>query len=364
MSQRAQREAAPLFRAASRDPGQSLDPSVRRSLELRTGHDFGRVRVHHDDASADAAGALHANAVTIGRDIFLGKTAAHMSPRERAQLLTHEAVHTLQQRNAGVENFDALPMSKPSDAGESEARAIATQPFHQARVSAITAAPMMQCDLTGSRRAGEGDFRLNLRTESHAGAKSGMSGTIAFHPAATAPDSPNIRLYQAIRLQELSGAVQAWTGTEAPRQSFRTAANPARPNYEAGWGMDVKASAITPRTAAADPAVSPYYRDHWPNATSSQNGSKSGTTITDASLWDYPGSWGRNTIFTFETVAQAANGHVYGTLYWGFTVRDHTAGTVDGEHAAGRAVTLQTTDDAMRLFNEHYRNPGSSTAPP
>lgn len=359
----AQREAAPLFRAASRDPGRSLEPSVRRSLEMRTGHDFGRVRVHHDEASADAAGALDANAVTIGRDIFLGKSAARMSPRERTRLLTHEAVHTLQQRNATVHTFDALPISKPSDAGEREAATIAAAPFHQARVSALASSPMMQCDLTGAHPVDDGEFRIDMVTRSHPGAKSGMSGTIAFTPNATAPDSPNIRLYQAIRYQQLSGAVQRWTGVERGRQNFRTAANPDRPNYEAGWGMDVRVSQATPRTSAADPAVSPFYRDWWPNALDSQNGSKDGTNIQEASLWDFPGSWGRNVIYTFETVAQAQNGYVYGSLYWGFTLRDHEQGTIDTEHAVGRNVTRETTNDAMRLFNEHYRNPGATTAP-
>jgi hypothetical protein len=48
---------------------------------------------------------------------------------------------------------------------------------------------------------------------------------------------------------------------------------------------------------------------------------------------------------------------------WGFTVSDVKKGTITGEHSVGRDVTTATTDEALRRFNQYYRNPGASTAP-
>jgi hypothetical protein len=68
--------------------------------------------------------------------------------------------------------------------------------------------------------------------------------------------------------------------------------------------------------------------------------------------------------FSFETVAKAADtDFVYGTVMWGFTISDASKGVVDHERAVGRNVTLLTTDEAIKKFNEFYRNPGASTAP-
>jgi hypothetical protein len=68
--------------------------------------------------------------------------------------------------------------------------------------------------------------------------------------------------------------------------------------------------------------------------------------------------------FSFETVAQATDtGHIYGSVAWGFTISDASKGEITHEYASGRDVTLATTDEALRRFNEHYRNPGASKAP-
>jgi hypothetical protein len=95
----------------------------------------------------------------------------------------------------------------------------------------------------------------------------------------------------------------------------------------------------------------------------SQDGSKKGKAIQEASLADFPSST-TNTRFTFETAAKATDtGHIYGTVMWGFTISDAAKGVVDTEHAYGRDVTTLTTDKAIEKFNEFYRNTGSSTAP-
>jgi hypothetical protein len=224
-------------------------------------------------------------------------------------------------------------------------------------------APTLQRDLKGPYDVTEGKFTLNLTTESHAGAKSGMSGTIAFKPKATAPDSTRIRLFQALRFEDLTtGKDYVWTGSYAGRTNTETVADPSR-GIAGGWGIDHDPTTATVRTKLADPAVGIYYRDWWPNSSSSQDGAKQGATISDASLWDYPGH-SANMRFSFETVAQAADtGHVYGTIAWGFTISDAAKGKIEHEYASGRDVTLATTDAALRRYNEYYRNPGATTAP-
>ena len=218
-------------------------------------------------------------------------------------------------------------------------------------------------DLKGDHAAKDGTFTLDLETVKAAGGKNGMKGSIKFVPKDTAPDSTNIRLYQAVRDEDLgTGADYVWTGGEAPRNQMQTVAD-ATTGMEAGWFIDHSAAAASKRTKLADPAVSSYYRDYWPNATASQDGSTAGTTKAHASLWDFPGSSG-NRRFSFETVAKATDtGHIYGSVFWGFTIKDASKGEVTDELAYGRNVTLATTDEALRRFNEYYRNPGATTAP-
>jgi hypothetical protein len=355
-------DAASALRSASSERARPLSTEVRSPLQSRFGHDFGRVRVHDGPDSDRAARALGANALTVGRDIYLGQAAESMPRRDAARLLKHEAVHALQQGESEVTRFDGLPVSAPTDAAERQAHAAAHQTYLGSVVWRL-AAPRIQRDLTDKLPVAEGEFRMNMKTEGHPADKNGMSGTITFHPGATAPDATSIRLFQALNLMDLTGAPQKWPGGEADREKFRTTADPSR-NVAAGWGIDVKVSTATPRTAAADPDVSPYYRDYWPNTSSSQDGSKSGATVSDASLWDYPFLRGLDGKFAFETVAKdATGGHVYGSVAWGFTIADHTKGTVNGEYASARSVMTRNTEAALEKFNEYYRNKGASTAP-
>jgi hypothetical protein len=219
-------------------------------------------------------------------------------------------------------------------------------------------------DIVRTEKVREGKFKFDLKTQSNAGAKSGMKGSIEFHPGDTAPDSTSIRLFQAVRLEDLTtGKDYVWTGSESQRNSVQTATDPMRPGIDPGWFVDASYAGISPRTAKADPAISPYYRDYWPNVSSSQDGSKAGSNRKHASLWDYPG-WSKNCRFSFETVAKGTDtGHVYGTVSWGFTISDGAKGTVTNEYGVGRNVMMQTTEEALRRFDEYFRNPGASTAP-
>ena len=280
----AQPPAVDLLRAAAREPSRPLDAAVRQSLEDRLHYDFGHIRVHSGAASDETAVRLGARAYALGRDIHLGAEARALTGGQRDRLLMHEAIHTVQQGGANVMPHDRLTISQPRDAAEIEAARISdalssSRPVAHGLTRMV--APQVQRDLTGPRKSIDGNFDLNLKTESHPGAKSGMSGTIKFKASDKAPDSTSIRLLQIVRNEDLTtGKDYAW---KDDRTKATTAADTTT-GVQPGYFADVKYSAITPRTAKTDAPVSPYYRDYWPNPGSSQDGSKQGKTIAEASL--------------------------------------------------------------------------------
>lgn len=367
---------------------QSLDESVRKSLEENLSYDFSHVRVHQGPASDFAAQHLGARAYTLGRDIYLGAEARNLNRTEHARLLAHEAVHTVQQGGVAVTPQGKLEVSRPTDPAEVEADTIARSairatgqkssrslaqrdqlratPVPQSMISRV-AAPLIQRDLKKDYKAKDGTFTLDLKTESHAGDKNGMSGTIKFNASDKAPDSTNIRLLQIVRNEDLTtGKEYVWSGDDADRNKMMTASNKAR-GIKPGFHVDVlhTPGKPTPRTSAGDPAVSPYYQDYVDKGSPAVNysGSKKGKTIKEASLWDYPGSFGERR-FSFETTAKAADtGYIFASIHWGFTISDASKGKVEKEHADVHRGQSTTFSAAVSEFNKFYKNPGASTAP-
>ncbi|MDY0048593.1 MAG: DUF4157 domain-containing protein [Thauera propionica] len=370
---------ANLLERAASESAESMPNALQHRMQARFGHDFGHVRIHAGPASAAAAEALGARAYTVGRDVHLGREVPALPPDERQQLLAHEAIHTAQQGAGEVHPSDALSVSHPDDAAEREAHTLAEHLGHRPSPSLAlrdrvlgpsspariqrSVAPHIQRDLKGKHTVKDGHFDVNLKTESHPGAKNGMSGTIEFTASDKAPDSKNIRLLQVVRDQNLeTGKEYQWTGDEADRNKMMTKATKGS-GFRSGFFVDHSAALANPRTLKADPAVSPYYRDYWPNAASSQDGSKQGKTVKEASLWDYPGSSGKRR-FTFETAAKGADtGYIFATLRWGFTISDPAKGKVTNEHAKAYRGPSRTFVRAVSAFDEFYKNPGASTAP-
>jgi len=81
--------------------GQSLPPTVRRSMEAGFGEDFSRVRVHSDSAAAAQARQRGVLAFTSADQIVFaaGQYAPHSW--RGASLLAHELAHVVQQRHPG-----------------------------------------------------------------------------------------------------------------------------------------------------------------------------------------------------------------------------------------------------------------------
>jgi Domain of unknown function (DUF4157) len=362
-----------VLRNAASEPGRPLNSQLQSSLAKGTGHDFGRVRVHEGSASARAADRMGARAYTLGRDIHLGSEVSSLSRDEQNQLLAHEAVHTVQQGSRTVQPHYGLTVSSPGDRAEVEARqaaqSLGSPSSHGDRGRTVelsqTVTPQVQRDLTGSRKVKDGEFALDLKTQSNAGAKSGLTGTIKFTPDSKAPDSTRISLLQTVRLIDLATNKDfVWTGDEANRNKAMTTAN-ATKGVEKGRFVDALYAGITPRTAKADPAVSPYFIDpEGPVVGKNEDGSKDGATVKPASLWDCPGGE-QNLKFSFETAAKSADarGYIYATLSWGFTISDAAKGTVDHEYANANRAPSASFEAAANKFNEFAKNPGASTAP-
>lgn len=111
-------------------------------------------------------------------------------------------------------------------------------------------APHLQRDLTNKLPVCEGEFKMNLKTESHPG---GMSGTIKFKASDKAPDSNSIRLLQVARDLDLETRKDyVWTSGEADRDKMVTAEDKSC-CIEGGFFVDhlAPAAAASPRAKSS-----------------------------------------------------------------------------------------------------------------
>lgn len=158
-------QAAALRRVADRaGPGQ---PAPNGAGEAAAGPE---ARIHTDSRAAQLAGSLHANAVTLGRDIFFapGRYAPGTPAGDR--LLAHELTHVAQQQ------------------GEPRA---------------------LQCDLMQSMPVTLGVFEIGMATQT---APPGLSGTITFLPDPNGPYSAEIGLVQAVNATDVAGTTTPASG--------------------------------------------------------------------------------------------------------------------------------------------------------
>jgi hypothetical protein len=87
----------PIVREVLHSSGQPIDPTTRGVMESRFGHDFSRVRVHADNASAESASAIGALAYTAGHHIVFGQGQYEPTTKTAQRLLAHELTHVVQQ---------------------------------------------------------------------------------------------------------------------------------------------------------------------------------------------------------------------------------------------------------------------------
>ena len=127
--------------------GRPLPASVRRAMEAELGVPLDRVRIHADHVAAEAARAVHAEAFTVGEDIFFADGA--YAPEERAgkRLLVHELTHVVQawQGRTGSDGR----VSQAGDPLEREADAVADRiarsepPAAHVEPAAVTPRPVL-----------------------------------------------------------------------------------------------------------------------------------------------------------------------------------------------------------------------------
>jgi hypothetical protein len=80
-------------------PGEPIDRATRSFMEPRFGHDFSRVRVHHDRRAAESARSIGALAYASGDHIAFDDGQYSPATQRRKELLAHELAHTLQKRH-------------------------------------------------------------------------------------------------------------------------------------------------------------------------------------------------------------------------------------------------------------------------
>ena len=139
------------------DRGEPLPERPRAAIEQVLGVPFGDARIHTGAEAAALAGALRADAITIGDEIFFGAGKARFDTDEGLALLGHELTHVAQAR--GVQPAPLPPRAPrrptlapaaPGDAQPDEGEALHVErtllallapPAIQAPVGAPVAAP-------------------------------------------------------------------------------------------------------------------------------------------------------------------------------------------------------------------------------
>jgi peptidoglycan hydrolase-like protein with peptidoglycan-binding domain len=118
--------APPIVREVLGSPGRPLDAATRAVMDARFGHDFAAVRVHTDDRAALSAGAVGAEAYTVGSHISFGHGRYAPGTISGNRLLAHELAHVVQQEG-DVPQLGTLTVHPAYDPRELEAERAAEQ---------------------------------------------------------------------------------------------------------------------------------------------------------------------------------------------------------------------------------------------
>ncbi len=112
--------APPIVHEVLNSSGRPLDQATRNFFEPRFRHDFSRVRVHSDRRAAESAGAVNAQAYTVGSNVVFGAGQYDGGARRGIGLLAHELAHVVQQgggANSGVLRRAAIHSGRILDEG-------------------------------------------------------------------------------------------------------------------------------------------------------------------------------------------------------------------------------------------------------
>jgi hypothetical protein len=132
--------APPIVHAVLRSPGQPLDVETRAFMEPRFGHDFSRVRVHHDSRAAESARAVHAQAYTVARNIVFDRGSYAPGTLSGRQLIAHELSHVVQQGSPSGPFPESELSVDPSPSAERDAQEFARGLMRNAPDGAVPSA--------------------------------------------------------------------------------------------------------------------------------------------------------------------------------------------------------------------------------
>lgn len=178
-----------------RGNGSKLSTEIRQSLEDRMKVDLSPVRVHTDSEADRLARLVRARAFTSGRDIFFAEGNYNPASSGGIRLLTHEAIHTIQQISghvSGTSTDGGISISNPSDNFEREAENITDNVLSQRAFGSTMAKP---------RHSKEFSLRASEANPETAFTNHQMSRNAAQHP-------PNLSM-QITESNPRSGPVEA-----------------------------------------------------------------------------------------------------------------------------------------------------------
>lgn len=112
---------------SSKGQGAPLNHSVLHSMQSKFGADFGSVRIHTNQTSAQLSRSINAQAFTHGSDIYFnhGKYNPHTS--SGGHLLAHELTHTIQQGATSVHRKPSF-VSSPFIQAKTEKQDLSSEP--------------------------------------------------------------------------------------------------------------------------------------------------------------------------------------------------------------------------------------------
>lgn len=138
----------------ARTPGQELPGALAHTMSMTFGHDFSRVRVHHDAQAAASAAHYASDAYTFGSHIVFGAKQYQPDSESGRRLLMHELTHVVQAHHGGG---TATGISSPSDASEQKASRIAAADGwtdgNHVGVGAAPSSAVQRQEHTGGRQA-------------------------------------------------------------------------------------------------------------------------------------------------------------------------------------------------------------------
>lgn len=107
--------------------GQSLPPNIQAAGERKLGSDLSAVRVHDDASASTFSEMFGAEAVTLGKDVFMSARPGGPESSSGRRTLMHELVHTVQ--SSGPSAGSVSGVSSPGSAAEREASVIGADGF-------------------------------------------------------------------------------------------------------------------------------------------------------------------------------------------------------------------------------------------